>query len=74
MTKQEEIREGIARELARQDDELIWEHLKPEIQAVFFLEANQILSYLHSQGVVIKGKEHPRYIGYAATESLIGEG
>ena len=40
------LQEEIAQELARQDDELIWEHLKPAPQALFLLEANQLLSLI----------------------------
>ncbi len=64
MATREEIREGVAKELARQDDELIWGHIKAESQAVFLFEANQILSYLHSQGVAIKVERELPEPGY----------
>ena len=45
-----QAQEKIAQELARQDDELIWEHLKPEIKAIFLFEANKIINLLKELG------------------------
>jgi len=76
MTKQEEIREGIGIRLCGYGNDVRIENCDAYI---FFVEPHtckkrdDFISYLHSQDVVIKGKEHPRYTGYVATESLIKE-
>jgi len=59
MTKQEEIREGLTRELARQRVDLTWESHKGAYQG----DVSTLLNYLHSQGVVIKTEvvgEYPK--------------
>ncbi len=53
MTKQEEIREGIAKGLAHCDI-IEWEELTNENKQHYLSEADRIRNYLHSQGVVIK--------------------
>ncbi len=70
MNKQEEIREGVARNIA--GPLLDWE-LTLKI-------ADQVLQYLHSQGVVIKvereiyeGYQEAVRAGYVAVEPLIEE-
>ena len=66
MTK-EEIREGDwAVEFDRRESITQWlEALVGNEKAV------GILAYLHSHDVVIKGIEHPRYVGQFSVESLI---
>ena len=62
MTKQEEIREGVAKQFfidQRTSYEYIyrypsWEELGESAKQPFLDKADYILSYLHSQGVVIK--------------------
>lgn len=63
MTKQEEIREGIARECLKSLKLVMgfgmynfghWESLTEKEKQSYFYMADQILSYLHSQGIVIK--------------------
>ena len=62
MTKQEEIREGIAKQLFANFDAIYridrrtWEQLSKfnNIKQWWLTQADKILSYLHSKGVVIK--------------------
>jgi len=58
MTKQEEIREGIARELCYEWWNPItrWEDLDEMNRTIYYHLANAVVSYLHSQGVVIQVK------------------
>ena len=73
MTEQEEIREGF---------EDIWcedcgYHASPEICSPCKVKIEKLFSYLHSQGVVIKGQSlggsHPHLASYFTVESLIKE-
>jgi len=63
VTKQEEIREGMVKILDRETMQR-----GDRIQGVTALT---ILHYLHSQGVVIKGKRDPKYIALFKVEPLI---
>ncbi|KKN76888.1 hypothetical protein LCGC14_0365390 [marine sediment metagenome] len=77
MTKQEEIREDTARtfyegsEISRM---LSWVDLPQEVRDIFFDRADSYLFRIHSQGVVIKGKNHPRHTDYFQVEPLIDIG
>lgn len=52
MTKQEEIRDGIARYVAERDPtDAPWEQLNQYQQLMALSTASDILNYLHSQGV-----------------------
>jgi len=75
MTKQEEIREGIAKTVNN--------FMRPSIvknSKVYNVSrlTSEILSYLHSQGVVVKGDSlgvsHPHLSAYYTVEPLIKEG
>ena len=58
MTKQEKIREGIARELCYEWWNPItqWEDLDDMNRKIYYCLADAVLSYLHKQGVVIRVK------------------
>ncbi|KKN21274.1 hypothetical protein LCGC14_0927050 [marine sediment metagenome] len=55
MTKQEEIREGIRLILDSEWNGYNWETLKQTMSRVHRIKTETILSYLHSQGAVLKG-------------------
>ena len=57
MSKQGEIREGIARIEMGWSPDAVSDSVKPD--DVGYLSADFILSYLHSQGAVIKVKKKP---------------
>jgi len=83
MTKQEEIRDGVAEILRSKYSinpftrHMTWKDINTKNKNAWREAANQILDYEHSQGVVIKvdikelteGKQYP----YTATEPLIKE-
>ena len=55
MSKQEEIREGIARELFNFNNPYEeWNKMSQQTHDIFRGRAGRLLSYLHSQGVAIK--------------------
>ena len=62
MTKQEEIREGIAIGLAAQERSL-WEGLDEKRREYFRLSADQFLAFLQEEGCVLvdKDRELPEY-------------
>ena len=68
MTIQSEIREGVAKKC-----EAIW--YSHDTDGIWGLMAGRTLSYLHSQGVVIKGQclgvSHPHLFAYYTVEPLI---
>ena len=71
MTRREEIREGVAKNIflkQRTSDDYIyrrpcWEELGASAKKPFYKEADGISRFLHSQGVVIKvDRELPEYL------------
>lgn len=73
MTKQEEIREGVAQQLA-QFDGRDWGELSLEAKGTYKGRAIVLGCYLNSQGVVIRGKselpENPHY-SVTSTDKLL---
>ena len=63
MDKQEEIREELANKIYG-----IRMHLDNKTREE---QADDILSYQDSKGLVFKGQEHPRYPGWFKIESLV---
>ena len=70
MTKQEEIREGIASSLASIDG-YEWETLAGNLKSVYLHNAGTVAYNLHSQGVVIQVVPDDSPQIYRAVESLI---
>ncbi|KKL03968.1 hypothetical protein LCGC14_2620810 [marine sediment metagenome] len=73
MTKQQKIREGIAKWLYESRGGTRWEVMTKDEREVWCIHTDGLLRYEDSQGVVIRGDEHPRYPGYVAVELLIQE-
>lgn len=73
MNKQEEIREGIEA-IIRERGYDIWSVAgKDGIEQFLQDELNQILSYLHSQGCVLKvDRELPKWLEYADFDYAVG--
>ena len=68
MIKREEIKEGIKGELD------MWLPLDcPQRETRLINITNSVYDKLHKQGAVIRGHEHPRYVGYWAVKPLIEE-
>ena len=69
-TKQEEIREGLLHKI----EDIRKFASDPDNDPLTAEEQNyDILSYLHSRGVAIKGREHSSYVGNFEVEPLIEE-
>ena len=64
MTRQEEVREGVARRLAIRDDKGFLDHqtLTYKITVEEYEWVDRLLSYLHFQGVVIRVEKEPPLI------------
>ena len=79
MTRQEEIREEVIKIIHKEDNpfpfEPDWEDEDEDGKAYYYEYIDRILSYLHSQGVVIKvgtlGVTHPHLSNYYSVEPLI---
>jgi len=60
MTKQEEIREGMAKKLSWILTGEEWSAICEESQSTFLADTDELLYYLHSKGVVIKVDRKPK--------------
>ncbi len=70
MVTREEIREGTDWILCHMKDRL----LNGGLHALILSETrDELFSYLHSKGVVIRGKQDPKYIALFEVEPLIEE-
>jgi len=74
-SRQEEIREGTAKLLARYDHHQVWQFLTPFYKKYYRAQADRLLNYLNSQGCVIRGNgfggNHSHLANYFEVEPLV---